>query len=111
MLPAGVETSTPSETSFLIICLDPCLTDSEAACLLCLKMDIVFSPFNLNFRISHGNTPYLMECNFDFGGEGVLEHLFKKEPKYNMIKCYVESLLFRNNIFRTNNLNSGYFFK
>ena len=34
LLPAG-ETNTPSETSFLIICFDPCLIDKDAACLLC----------------------------------------------------------------------------
>ena len=39
MLPAGVETSTPSETNLFIICLEPCLIDSEAACLLCLKIE------------------------------------------------------------------------
>ena len=39
MLPAGVETNTPSETSFFIIVFEPCLIDSEAACLLCLKTE------------------------------------------------------------------------
>ena len=39
MLPAGVDTNTPSETNFLIICLEPCLIDNEAACLLCLRTD------------------------------------------------------------------------
>ena len=39
MLPAGVDTNTPSETNFLIICLEPCLIDSEAACLLCLSTE------------------------------------------------------------------------
>ena len=39
VLPAGVETNTPSETSFFIIVLEPCLIDNEAACLLCLKTE------------------------------------------------------------------------
>ena len=36
VLPAGVDTKTPSETSFLIINFDPTLIDRKAACLLCL---------------------------------------------------------------------------
>ena len=39
MLPAGVETSTPSETNLLITCLEPCFIDNEAACLLCLRIE------------------------------------------------------------------------
>ena len=42
VLPAGVETNTPSETNFFIICLEPCLIDNEAACLLCLKTETSF---------------------------------------------------------------------
>ena len=42
MLPAGVDTNTPSETNFLIICLEPCLIDNEAACLLCLNIETSF---------------------------------------------------------------------
>ena len=39
MLPAGVDTKTPSATSFLISNFAPYLIESEAACLLCLKME------------------------------------------------------------------------
>ena len=39
MLPAGVETNTPSETNFFIIKFDLFLIDKFAACLLCLKID------------------------------------------------------------------------
>ena len=42
MLPAGVETNNPSEINFFIICLDPELIDIDAACLLCLKIEISF---------------------------------------------------------------------
>ena len=39
MLPAGVETKTPSETNFFIIYLELFFIDKFAACLLCLKID------------------------------------------------------------------------
>ena len=39
MLPAGVETRTPSETNLFIIKVLPCLIDSDAACLLCLNIE------------------------------------------------------------------------
>ena len=39
MLPAGVETKTPSETNFLIINLLLFFIDKFAACLLCLSIE------------------------------------------------------------------------
>ena len=39
VLPAGVETRTPSETNFFIISLELFLIDKLAACLLCLKIE------------------------------------------------------------------------
>ena len=39
VLPAGVETSTPSETKFFIIFLEPWPIDNDAACLLCLRIE------------------------------------------------------------------------
>ena len=46
---AGVDTSTPSETNFLIICREPCFIDSEAACLLCLSTDTSLIAIDLLF--------------------------------------------------------------
>ena len=39
MLPAGVETKTPSEINFLIIYFEPFFIDMDAACLLCLNIE------------------------------------------------------------------------
>ena len=42
MLPAGVETNTPSDTSFLIINFELFFIDKFAACLLCLNIETSF---------------------------------------------------------------------
>ena len=42
MLPAGVETKTPSEINFFIMYFDPFLIEITDACLLCLKIDTSF---------------------------------------------------------------------
>jgi biotin carboxylase len=64
----------------------------EVATLICKEQKLVFSPFNLSFRIVE-NTPYLMECNLDFGGEGVLESLLRKDKTCNIIANYLQSFL------------------
>jgi len=67
----------------------------EIAELICKEKKLGFSPFNLSFRIVE-NVPYLMECNLDFGGEGVLESLLSKTSTYNIIASYLRSFLNRN---------------
>ena len=47
MLPAGVDTSTPSETNFFIKVCEPYLIDKDAACLLCLKIETSIENFFL----------------------------------------------------------------
>ena len=42
MLPAGVETKTPSEIRFLIITFEPLFIETDAACLLCLNIETSF---------------------------------------------------------------------
>ena len=46
VLPAGVDTNTPSPISFFIICFWPTEILSEAVCLLCLKTEISLTAIN-----------------------------------------------------------------
>ena len=50
MLPAGVETRTPSETKFLIIVFELFEIDNDAACLLCLKIETSFIAIDFFIR-------------------------------------------------------------
>ena len=50
VLPAGVDTRTPSPISFLIICFFPTEILSEAVCLLCLKIEISFIAIKFFFK-------------------------------------------------------------
>jgi len=64
----------------------------KVAELICKEQQLGFSPLNLSFRIV-GNTPYLMECNLDFGGEGILEFLLQGDESCNIIADYIQSFL------------------
>ena len=66
----------------------------EVATLICKEEKLEFSPFNLSFRVVK-NKPYLMECNLDFGGEGVLESLLYKDEARDIIGDYLQSFLNR----------------
>jgi hypothetical protein len=58
----------------------------------CIKIPLC--PFNIGFRISGGKI-YLLECNLDFGGEGVLEKL-RAEHETDPLSYFVEELMNKN---------------
>ena len=86
VLPAGVETKTPSETSFFIIFLDPWLIDKEAACLLCLRIETSFIaiPFyilpDLVFTFIINGEIYTLFALKIFFNTFILLNLFIKKP-------------------------------
>ena len=86
VLPAGVETSTPSDTSFLIIVFDPFLICKEAACLLCLSIETsfiandFFTLFSLFITIiSKGDIEIIFALG-KFFTVSLIENLFIKNP-------------------------------
>ena len=62
MLPAGVETSTPSQISFFINIFFSFIICNEAACLPCLNNEI-------SLIAKDSQVPFTLECNISENGD------------------------------------------
>jgi len=64
---------------------------SKIAQEICVDRNIQNTPLNFNFRINKEDL-FLLECNFDFGGENILETL-KYDYNKDIIKAYLDKFI------------------
>tara|TARA_B100000965_G_scaffold350585_1_gene324569 strand:- start:3139 stop:4047 length:909 start_codon:yes stop_codon:yes gene_type:complete len=64
---------------------------SKIAQEICVDREIQNTPLNFNFRIDKEDF-FLLECNFDFGGEDILE-ILKYDYNRDIIKAYLDKFL------------------
>ena len=86
MLPAGVETNTPSPINFLITSFLLILRLRDAVCLLCLNKDISFTAINLLFwslleiKLIWSGFIVVVLALFTFLSRFLKSYLFIKKP-------------------------------